>query len=250
LAPVLATALADGITKAGMEHSIRVLSTAGPTSGDQNFINHVHTKIANYQAIYNEIDVVPRAWITDDLIAAAAFYPTEYGFKGFPLSKNNRIVKKFMEWASDRANEKYARKASNQMSEHNFEIRTWNEEKLDKLPEADLASIVKKMALTLKWNYFYNKYLNEICKDVQDDEITEFCAFLVYLGLQHVLAYVRDNGFNVEVAMKAMKDELSPFKKEHGQSSGLVAAYSLLYILGPLLKKVANWAKNHPDTAN
>ncbi|BDS10384.1 lipase family protein [Aureispira anguillae] len=253
LAPVLATVLADKMTAAKMKHTITVLATAGPTPGDQTFINHLHAKVANYKAIYNEIDVVPQAWINKDLKAAAAFYPKAYSFDPtkFPLSNNNIIVNRFMEWAGSLADNKYARKASNEIPNHAFEIKTWNEGKLEGLPEKKLIGVLNSLSSALALaSKASKKSFEQICgRKVTDNEIKEFCAFLIYLGLQHVLAYTGRNGFEVQKAMSKMTKIVAPFK-EKPAGNFLVGYLSLQYILTPLIKTVAKWAAQYQDVTS
>lgn len=240
LAPVLGTVLADLITDTGLEHRVEVLATAGPTPGNADFMNHLYDKLAAYKAIYNEIDVVPQAWIEEDLTNAAGFYPKEFSFGDFRLSSNNNIVKQFLKWAAKRPNEKFARTTS----QHSFAIKTWNEGALDldKDTQKLLTSAMKNLATYLLW--YANKNLTKINGGyISINTRREFCSYLIYLGLQHVLAYTGANGFHTKEAMDEMSNELKVFRKNnknnivHNQKEA--AKLVLNHVLKPLIAEVA-----------
>jgi hypothetical protein len=60
---------ADGVT-------IDCYSFAGPTCGNQDFVDHYHSKLGGRtRRIVNDLDLVPHAWHPDDLEHIASEYP-------------------------------------------------------------------------------------------------------------------------------------------------------------------------------
>lgn len=243
LAPVLATALANLSTNEQLNNQFKVLSTAGPTAGNASFVKHVNDSVDDYQVIYNKIDVVPQAWIKDDLVNAHNFYPSNFSFDEdkFPLSTSNLIVKNVLLWASKRP--KHQNQFARKFSETIPQIKTWDEGKLPIVPNSSLANTltdaVGKLRLGLTFNALNSLKKINNNKYPSKQELNEFAAYLLYLGLQHVLAYSGKNGFAVENAMNTMNTFLKKYKESHGLPQGKVAKLTLFEVLVPLIKTIA-----------
>ena len=249
LSPVLGTALADLMAAQGGSHNIQVLTTAGPTPGNQAFVDHFSQLVPDYSAIYNEIDVVPQAWIDEDLAKAVKFYPASFGFKipltllNFSLSDHNPIVEGCLNWAVAQANHQYARKGTAGQNP----IKTWNEGRLELGMETKLLFIGAGTSLSLYLELFHRGDLRTISttKRVSLNLIRVFSNYLIYLGWQHRYVYHESKGFDVEDAIKARDQEMEKFRSKFPMrilDYATMARLILSEILSPFIQNVAKWA--------
>ena len=71
--------------------------------------------------------MVPQAWMKETLVKAPAFYK-DCSFKElwmhYPLTGDNAIVRRFLQWAIEKPNMEYARKPKHPSNQ--FVVKTWD----------------------------------------------------------------------------------------------------------------------------